>query len=373
MNRSSRSAASAEYHTIVDQDEQELGAKEAVLHRSAAVEDVVQVESMRAKGLKLAACFLGLQGSYVTWGFIQEKVMTHEYETGHKFPSTIFLVCANRALALLVAGALMMYKSRVLRQPAPRAPFYQFSPCSMSNIISSWAQYECLKYVSFPTQTLFKSSKVIPVMLTGKLLHKKSYPWIEYIEAVGITLGVAIFMLATEQQRHIKGNNQDAASANAGGVDASAIGILILCIYVFCDSFTSQWQDRVYKTYHVDQYAMMFGVNFFSLLFTATNLLATGEMATSIHFLTNNPTALLNVITLSFTSATGQLFIFYTIKKFGPIVFTIMMTTRQMISLTVSCIFFNHSLGPPAILGTLIVFGVLFYRTKRKYDAINRN
>ena len=44
-------------------------------------------------------CFVGLQGSYVTWGFIQEKVMTQRYETG-MFPSTVFLVCANRALAL---------------------------------------------------------------------------------------------------------------------------------------------------------------------------------------------------------------------------------------------------------------------------------
>ena len=35
--------------------------------------------------------------------------------------------------------------------------------------------------MSFPTQTLFKSSKVIPVMLVGKFFHKKSYPWIEYV------------------------------------------------------------------------------------------------------------------------------------------------------------------------------------------------
>ena len=75
------------------------------------------------------------------------------------------------------------------------------------------------------------------------------------------------------------------------------------------------------------------------------------------------------MLTLSLTSATGQLFIFYTIKKFGPIVFTIMMTTRQMLSLTVSCVVFGHKLGGGAVLGTCVVFGVLFYRTKRKYDA----
>ena len=245
--------------------------------------------------MKLAICFVGLQGSYVTWGFIQEKVMTQRYETG-MFPSTVFLVCANRALALVVAGALMMYKSKVQRQPAPRAPFYQFSPCSISNIVSSWAQYECLKYVSFPTQTLFKSSKVIPVMLVGKFFHKKNYPWIEYLEAVGITMGVALFMMTEKAKK--------AGSPDVEG--DSLLGVLILCVYVFCDSFTSQWQDRVYKTYHVDQYAMMFGVNFFSLSFTACNLLLTGEMGAALTFLALNPPAMVNVLTLSFTSATEK-------------------------------------------------------------------
>ena len=313
-------------------------------------------ESVRSKGLKLIACFAGLQGSYVTWGFIQEMVMTQRYDTG-MFPSTVFLVCANRSLALCVAGALMLYKARMYHGSPPKAPFYQYSPCSISNIVSSWAQYECLKYVSFPTQTLFKSSKVIPVMLVGKFFHKKSYPWIEYFEAVGITLGVALFML-TEKRRPSK-----------GVADDSFLGVVILCVYVFCDSFTSQWQDRVYKTYHVDQYAMMFGVNAWSFLFCLFNLIWTGEMTTSIQFLVDNPVALINVITLAVTSATGQLFIFYTIKQFGPIVFTIMMTTRQVFSLVISCIVFGHALSLAAVFGTTVVFAVLFYRTKRKYDA----
>ena len=62
---------------------------------------------------------------------------------------------------------------------------------------------------------------------------------------------------------------------------------------------------------------------------------------------------------IAITSATGQLFIFYTIKKFGPVIFTIMMTTRQMISLVVSCMMFGHSLGQSSIVGAVVVFGVL--------------
>ena len=154
--------------------------------------------------------------------------------------------------------------------------------------------------------------------MVGKFFHKKNYPLIEYIEAIGITAGVALFMLTEKAKKE-----------HASGVEGDTVlGILILCVYVFCDSFTSQWQDRVYKTYRVDQYQMMFGVNFFSLLFTSMNLLWTGEMGLSLAFLAANPAALANVLTLSLTSATGQLFIFYTIKSSGRSS-TIMMTTAD--------------------------------------------
>ena len=39
----------------------------------------VEEETFKSKAIKLGCCFVGLQGSYVTWGFIQEKVMTQRY------------------------------------------------------------------------------------------------------------------------------------------------------------------------------------------------------------------------------------------------------------------------------------------------------
>jgi solute carrier family 35 (adenosine 3'-phospho 5'-phosphosulfate transporter), member B2 len=62
----------------------------------------------------------------------------------------------------------------------------------------------------------------------------------------------------------------------------------------------------------------------------------------------------------------GQLFIFYTIKEFGPVVFTIMMTTRQIFSLFISCIMFGHTMRLLGWIGSLVVFGVVFYRIYRK-------
>ena len=89
-------------------------------------------------------CFIGLQASYLTWGYVQEKVMTKEYSTG-RFPSATFCVFSNRVLAVTVAWAVTMYKhGGKLNIPAP---LWVFAPCALSNTLSSFGQYQALHYV----------------------------------------------------------------------------------------------------------------------------------------------------------------------------------------------------------------------------------
>ncbi|CAM9817075.1 unnamed protein product, partial [Choristocarpus tenellus] len=195
-------------------------------------------ESYASKAVVLLLCFVGLQGSYLTWGFFQEIVKTTEYGGGNgipgeKFPSSVFIVLGNRLLALLISGILIY--TPVLGRPKAgevknSAPMISFAPCSLSNVLSSWAQYACLDYISFPMQVVSKSCKVIPVMLVGKVVHGKSYPWIEYLEALAITLGVCMFSLS---ESHSKEGDEG---------NTEMIGLLLVVMYLTCDSFTSQWQ-----------------------------------------------------------------------------------------------------------------------------------
>ena len=93
------------------------------------------------KILHLTACCLGLQASYLTWGVLQEKIMTRYYDevdsSGQKtgqFSDSQFLVFVNRILALAVSGLYMTFTE----QPQHKAPMYKYSYCSLSNIMSSW-------------------------------------------------------------------------------------------------------------------------------------------------------------------------------------------------------------------------------------------
>ena len=53
------------------------------------------------------------------------------------------------------------------------APSYTYAAISLSNVVATTCQYEALKYVTFPLQTLGKCAKMIPVMIWGSLTMGK--------------------------------------------------------------------------------------------------------------------------------------------------------------------------------------------------------
>lgn len=294
-------------------------------------------------------------GSYLTWGVLQEKIMTREYtgldgKTKAFFKDSQFLVFTNRFLALIVAIIYLVLK----KQARHRAPLFKYSYASFSNIMSAWLQYEALKFISFPTQVLAKSCKLIPVMLMGKIISRNKYEFYEYVVAASISIGMVFFLSGSyDQNKHTP--------------TTTLTGLFLLCMYMVFDSFTSNWQSDIFKSYKVTSMQMMYGVNLFSSLFTAASLFVQGGFSEGFQFSTDHPAFLVDCVVLSISSAVGQLFIFYTIAKFGAVIFTIIMTLRQAIAILLSCLIYQHNISPLGVLGVCIVFLAVFVRVYASY------
>lgn len=128
----------------------------------------------KAQVLKsLLFCCLMLNITFVSWGVLQERMLTRRYPrwTGEYFTYSYALVFTNRFWTLIMSGILLLY----LRPHRSRTTvIYEYSFPSISNMLSSWCQYEALRYVSFPATTLFKAFKLAPVMAMGKMLGNKT-------------------------------------------------------------------------------------------------------------------------------------------------------------------------------------------------------
>lgn len=139
-------------------------------------------------------------------------------------------------------------------------------------------------------------------------------------------------------------------------------GIILLASYIVFDSFTSNWQGSLFKQYGMNPVQMMCAVNFYSCIFTVASLLQQGAFVKSLDFMIKFPTFVIDCVLLSICSAGGQLFIFSTVSSFGPLVFAIITTVRQGLSVLLSCLIYKHHIGFVAILGLFLVFSSILLR-----------
>ncbi|CAN8068119.1 unnamed protein product [Agarophyton chilense] len=310
---------------------------------------------------RVMMCVFGIIGSLMLYALLQERIMTKPYtngseaegEEGEYFKNSLVLVFANRFSAAVVAACILLAKGD-FSELRNKAPLYKYLMISVSNVIATSCQYEALKWVTLPTQTLAKCAKMIPVMIWGTFMSGKRYGPVEYAVAVFVALGCTVFLLS--------GN----IKAKKASDDDSYYGLLLMLGYLAFDGFTSTFQEKLFSGYQMTIYNQMLYVNLCSGIMSICFLVASGKLFESIAFLLKYPTVVGDMAVLSVSAVSGQFAITYTIKEFGALLYATIMTIRQFLSVFVSNLLFRHGMTPMQWLGAATVFGALFYKTYAK-------
>lgn len=101
---------------------------------------------------------------------------------------------------------------------------------------------------------------------------------------------------------------------------------------------------------------MMLWMNAWSTLILFVALTLTGELWQFVDFVQRFPFVISFIVQFSAMSAIGQLFIFLTISSFGPLVCSLITTTRKFFTVLFSVLLFGNSLNGQQWLGTTLVF-----------------
>ena len=197
-------------------------------------------------------------------------------------------------------------------------------------------------------------------MLTGRVLFNKQYKLSEYLSVCIIALGIFFFSDV---------NDIDGAHKI---IKTTLPGLICLLGYLISDSFTSTWQDNLINTFKMSSISLMFMTNLYSCLFTFISLINQGELEETILFISNHSDITSHLVYLSIASAIGQIFIFVTIQRFGALVFTLIMTTRQVLSILFSSLVFHHEFSIQSVFGIILIFSALFlqqfFKIANKYS-----
>uniref|UniRef100_A0A0X3PCI3 Solute carrier family 35 member B1 n=2 Tax=Schistocephalus solidus TaxID=70667 RepID=A0A0X3PCI3_SCHSO len=307
----------------------------------------------------LIFCALGVFFSYFIYGLLQETITKTRYglrriEFTYIKPM-LFLQCLINALFAQAALRYWREKRSTISQKS-------YALCGLSYIGAMFSSNASLRFVSYPTQVIGKSIKPIPVMLLSVLWAKQRYPLKKYIFVGLITTGVVMFMY--------KEGTSVQSKTNFGW------GELLLLVSLGLDGLTGGMQEDFRSRGHVGPYTMMRNLNLWSLVYLGLVILLTGEVMPFVAFVRRFPNVASNILLFGIVSAIGQMFIYTTIVHFGPLMCSIITTTRKFFTVLASVVIFGHALSRLQMLGAALVFtGLLadqvYGKSKKRPNALN--
>ena len=274
--------------------------------------------------IKLLIGAAGIFACYAYSATLTEDVYKTRYgEEQEKFQYTLLTLLFERGISALVGLlGIMLFGGSGLK-----VPYMDITYSGVTQSLAMYGSNEALRFVSFPTQVLGKSCKMVPVMAGGVLLGGKKFSALEYLQVALITAGVCIFNLF--------------GKSKAGGADSS-YGLALIGFSLLMDAVTGGLQDRVkVRTKELNAGApsskpttheSMMYTNAAGCAVIAVVGFATGEITAGFAFCGRHPQVLTAIAIYSLASAMGQNFIYYTITNFNPLVLTTVTTTRKIFS-----------------------------------------
>jgi len=310
--------------------------------------------------IKLLIACSGIFFSFSYFAVLQEDVYKKEYG-GEKFRFTFLALVVERGINALIAllGVMMFGGS------GSKIAYMDIFNSGVSQMLAMAGSNEALRYVSYPTQVLGKSCKMVPVMVGGIVLSGKKYTVIEYAQVTLITIGVCVF-------------NFGGKSKASGGDSVYGLGLIGFSLVM--DAVTGGLQEKAKKSTKelnpdnpkakATMHESMLWTNVSGVLVAFALAVVTGHLSGGVQFCMDHPEVMSAIAIYSLASAVGQNFIYYTITQFSPLLLTTVTTTRKIFS-TIYSVLRNpqNSLSGMQWSGCGLVFFGLLIDVLEKYTA----
>lgn len=200
-----------------------------------------------------------------------------------------------------------------------------------------------LRYVDVPTQTVLKSSKLLPVMAGSIIILRKSYSNAEWLAALMLCSGIAVFNLST----HFPELRQTAAGASC------------ISVALVCDALLGNVQQKVLAQ----------GITIDALMLVQS---ATGAMAMLVvtYFdrtllpgtllLLDDVSVAATLLLWALSIICGTAIILQVVAEYSAVTAIVVTTCRKALSLIASFVLFPKHLGIGHPIGAALVFGSAF-------------
>jgi len=294
--------------------------------------------ALNSTPVKFVIAVGGIYLSYIYFGLIMERLFSFDYSgqnrekgTYERFSFGFATSLFQNLFCFLVAAGVNRFVYNQKQSKMDIKSELLIASCSFGSVFLA---SQALAYVPFPVQAIMKSSKIISILIVSFILgakgqHGKSQYFCGFI----ITAGIVLFNLSDGKGGKKHGGSDDGTSI---------IGLLALLVSLFCDGLLGTTQGEIKKKFNPNQWDQMESLNKWAGIICLTVSISTFQMGGFIKFIIEYPLVIKDLVLLAVLGTIGQIFIFYTIANFSPLILSIVTTTRKFFTVLASIVIYNH-------------------------------
>mmetsp|Transcript_38051 Transcript_38051/g.98242 ORF Transcript_38051/g.98242 Transcript_38051/m.98242 type:complete len:346 (-) Transcript_38051:96-1133(-) len=272
---------------------------------------------------------LGLIGSYLIHGYLSEYLFRLE---GFHFGGAVALF-QSMSVSLLGLSNLIWTKGKV----KITAPIFDYAVLGTTTVSALATGTAALSYVSYATQTLFKSCKIVPVMLGSIIMLRRKFCPAEYAVCAFVVTGLISFNAPSLIKRESSG------SIESDGMSSSLHGILLCLFSLSFDAVYANLQERMLSYRKIDFFEALFMTNAVGSAALFVFLLVDGGMVEAVVYLANSGQATVVLLGMCALSLTGQTSALMLVKKYGAFAVGVLTSSRKALSILLSLVVFPQA------------------------------
>jgi len=243
-----------------------------------------------------------------------------------------------------------------MRKESRSVPLKTYSVLALTTVATMGFSNASLGYLNYPTQVIFKSCKLIPVLIGGILIQGKRYGMLDFAAAGIMCLGLITFTLADSQ-----------VSPNF-----NSTGILMICLALVADAIIGNVQEKTIrhsKATNSEIVLYSYAIGFVYLFF---GVAVFTDIASAINFCSYYPKETYGYAFLfSLTGYLGIQIVLGLIRQFGAFLAVTVTTFRKALSIVLSFVFFSKPFTVMYVYsGVLVVLGVYINMYAKNKDSV---
>lgn len=282
---------------------------------------------------------------YLAYGYFLELI----FAKPEVKPVSLYITLVQFMITMLLS-----YGESWIRNPIKRkVPLKTYAVLAALTLGTMSFSNLALSYLNYPTQLIFKSCKLIPVMIGSIIIMRKRYSFLDYVAAIVMCVGLTMFTLAD--------------SSTSPNFDL--IGVLVISLALLCDAIIGNVQEKAMKQYQASNNEVVFYSYAIACVYLVCITGFSGILVDGFAYCAETPVEMYrNIFLLSLSGYMGLQAVLTLVRICGATVAVTVTTMRKALSIIISFLLFSKPFVFQYVWsGSLVVLAIYINHYSKKH------